>query len=53
MVSLLKHIFFFLNLICSPNSQAVIEHVVRDFVLFFCISLCVCIWGCMAMCLSL
>ena len=49
MVSLLKKTFFFLNLICSPNSQ----DVVRDFVLFFCISLCVCIWECMAMCLSL
>ena len=49
MVSLLKKTFFFLNLICSPNSQALI-HVVRDFVLFFCIFLCVCIWVCMAMC---
>ena len=36
MVSLLKTTLFFLNFICSPNSQAVIEHVVcRDFVLFF------------------
>ena len=53
MVSLIKNIFFFLNLICIPNSQAVIEHVVRDFFLFFCIFLSVCIWVYMAMCLSL
>ena len=53
MVSLLKKTFVFQNHICSPNSQAVIKHVVRDFVLFFCISLCVCMWVCMAMCLSL
>ena len=35
MVSLLKKVFFYLNLICSPTSQAVIEHVVKDFVIFF------------------